>query len=117
MATWTKAQTASRALEAARILAAGEAASAEDQARAEEIVQSVYEMLRDRGYAPFSVEAIPEWAQLQLRDIVAYKMSGPWDITGESLAGLQMKSREAERELVEQIAGYVHQLPAVALYF
>jgi hypothetical protein len=117
MADWTKTDAANRALEAIGVLATGQAPRAEDTVRAEEIVQSTYEILRAKGLAPFPITAIPEWSQPMIRDIIGYRLAGPFGLMGQSYVEWRARAREAEIDLTEQCAGYVHPVPAKGIYF
>jgi hypothetical protein len=71
MATWTAETLRNRALEHIGIKPAGQAARAEDASLVDDAVTAAHAQLRSRGLAPYPTSAIPEWAQIPLRDYVA----------------------------------------------
>jgi len=71
VANLTKSELADRVLEYLGVKPAGQAASVQDSSRVQELVDSAHSRLRAEGLAPFAVSAIPEWAQVPLRDFVA----------------------------------------------
>jgi len=117
MADWTKTQLADKTLEYLGVKAAGQSASAEDNALAQEVAQSVYEQLRKTGLAPFAISAVPEWAQMQLKKIIAADLCGNFGISGQRRVEYMQDKMAGIRELAVQCAGYKHPIPVRAKYF
>ena len=116
MSTLTKAQLATWVLKHLAVLAAGESADAADSADVETAIDAVHSELRKEGLVPFATSAIPEWAQIPLRDFVALEV-------GPAFGRLQMSSQQRDAEerklrarLARQVAGF-KQMPVRADYF
>ena len=104
MATLTRVQIADRALEALNVKAAGNSAVAEDGNLATEKTDAVYARLRREGLAPFSLSAVPEWAQTQLVNLVASDMAPSFGVSAETLMGLGINAMMARKELALQVS-------------
>lgn len=52
-----------------------ESDSAGDAIETEAVIRSVFDELRGDNLAPFDLTAIPEWAQIPMRDIVSFDMA------------------------------------------
>lgn len=88
MATITRAQLIERVLQNLGVLAAGQTPSAEDSFATGEAIDSVYARLQRDEKAPFTLSAIPEWAQPSLRDVVSYELKDVFGISGERLQSI-----------------------------
>jgi hypothetical protein len=112
-----KAALRNRVLEHLGVLAAGETAATADQTWVDEAVDAAHERLRRMGYAPFATSAIPSWAQIPLRDIVANDCAPSYGLTGQRLLEMRQAAGVAEKELARQVAGYRHSIPIKGSYF
>lgn len=117
MATLTRAQMITRVLEATGIVAAGQTPQTADSTLVGELVDSCYDRLRKLELAPYAIATIPEWAQVPLRDYVAYDVAAAFGIVGPELESLMMRRQAAERTMYKQCAGYKHPLRVKADYF
>jgi hypothetical protein len=117
MANLTKAALRNRVLEHLGVLAAGETAAAADQTLVEEAIDAAHERLRKFGLAPFATSAIPSWAQIQLRDVVAGDVAQAYGMSGQRLIEFKQGAAEAERELARQVAGFKHPTAVKAKYY
>jgi hypothetical protein len=113
MATLTKAELRNRVLEHLGIKPAGQSASAEDAVLVDEAIDAAHDRLNKFGLVPFATSAIPEWAQVPLRDYVAGDVGRSFGF-GDSLKQQQML---AESELRRQVAGFRHPIPIRVDYF
>lgn len=113
MATLTKSELRDRVMHHLGVLAVGQSASAEDAALVEEAIDAAHAMLRKFGLAPFATSAVPEWAQVPMRDYVAGAVGKSFGFGDAFAQGAAI----AERELARQASGYKHALPVVAEYF
>lgn len=75
MATMTAAEIRDMALEHIGVKAAGQSASAEDASLTEKVITAVVSRFARDGLITFAESAVPEWAQLALRDLVAFEIS------------------------------------------
>lgn len=117
MADLTKAQLAARVLEHLGVKSAAVSARAEDSAFVEEAIDAAHSRLRKYGLVPFATSAIPDWAQIQLRDYVAGDVAQAFGLGGARLGEFKGAADAAERELQRQVSGYRHPMPIVADYF
>lgn len=78
-----------RVLENVGVLAAGQEAAPEDAIRVEEVIRAVFEELRTEDLARFELTAIPEWAQIPVRDIVSNDVSHIYKLSPQRTAELQ----------------------------
>lgn len=76
MATWNKATLANKTLEYIGVKPAGQAASGEHVNLVQEFIDSAYDSFQEQGIAPYSIEAIPEWAQIPWMKYLAVEV-GP----------------------------------------
>lgn len=113
MATLTKAQLRDLVLEHIGVKAAGQSASAEDAAAVETAIDAAHAQLRKFGLVPFATSAIPEWAQIPLRDYVAGDIGHSFGFGDAFKPGQTL----AERELARQVSGYRHPLKIRTEYF
>lgn len=104
MAAWTKAQLRDRILQRLGVLASGQAATPEDATLAEDTIDSVHNELRKLGLVPFLTSAVPDWAKMPLRDIVARDLVGEFGVTGERLGEIVAGEALGRRRLHEQMA-------------
>lgn len=116
MATLTKAQLATLVLKHLNVLAAGESANAADAEDVATAIDAVHAELRKEGLVPFALTAVPEWAQLPLRDFVALEV-------GPQFGRMQMSSQQRDQEqrkirarLARQLSGF-KQMPVRADYY
>lgn len=97
MATMTAAEIRDLVLEHIGVKAAGQAVSAEDASLTEKAITAVVSSLKRDGLATFPETAVPEWAQLPLRDIVAFEVSPsfgrPQNISAERRARTALASQ------------------------
>jgi hypothetical protein len=116
VATLTKAQLAGRILEHIGVKAAGEGADAADSAVVEEAIDSAHDRLNKFGLVPFATSAIPEWAQIPLRDYVAGDVA---QLFGLAARIVEFKSAQAlaERDLARQVSGFRHNVRIKPEYF
>ena len=117
MADLTKAALGVRVLEHLLVLAAGETAATVDTTWVAEAIDAAHDRLRKLGYVPFPTSAIPSWAQISLRDIVAADMAPSYGISGQRLLGLTSAAKRGETELARQTAGFKHNVPITPSYF
>ncbi len=113
----TIAEIADRTLEHLGIKAAGQNASAEDVLRVKEIVTSVLSKLRYENMAPFDVTAIPEYAQLAIRDISAAECANLYGLSGERLQIIMQGREMARLDLSRQTAAKKSALPVRPYWF
>jgi hypothetical protein len=112
-----KAALRNRVLEHLGVLAAGETAASADQTWVDEAIDAVHERLRKFGLAPFATSAIPSWAQIPLRDVVAGDVAQSYGMSGQRLLEFKQGAAAAERELARQVAGFKHAIRVKAEYF
>jgi hypothetical protein len=117
VADLSKAALGVRVLEHLGVLAAGETAASADTTWVAEAIDAAHERLRRYGVVPFATSAIPSWAQIGLRDVVAGDMAQSYGVTGQRLAEFKVAGKEAEKELGRQVAGYRHKTPIKARYY
>jgi hypothetical protein len=118
MADITKANLRDMILKHLGVLGVGQTANADDSALVESAIDSAYDRLNKRGFVPFSVELIPAWAQIPLRDYVAIDLSPSF---GREVArlpdGTSPIQNQAIIELHAQVAGYKHRRSVRATYY
>jgi hypothetical protein len=112
-----KAALRNRVLEHLGVLAAGETAATVDQAWVDEAIDAAHDRLRKFGLVPFATSAIPSWAQIPLRDIVAGDVASSYGMSGQRLMEFKQGAVVGERELARQVAGFKHPLRVAAEYF
>lgn len=117
MADITEANLSDRVLQHLGILAAGATAASADTTLVEEEIQATWSRLRKFGLAPFALSAIPDWAQQQLCDLVAYECAPKYGITGQRFLELAERARVAEFDLNRQLSGFKHKRRTHAEYF
>lgn len=117
MADIAKAALRNRVLEHLGVLAAGETPATVDQAWVDEAVDAAHERLRKFGLVPFETSAVPAWAQIHLRDVVAADVAQSYGISGQRLLEFKQGAIDAERELGRQVAGFRHPIPIELDYF
>ena len=110
MADIAKAALRNRVLEHLGVLAAGATAATADQTLVDEEIDASHARLRKFGVVPFPTSAIPDWAQQQMCDYVAYKCAPKYGVSGQRLVELAMRAKEAEFDLARQVSGYRHNL-------
>lgn len=103
MADLTKAALRNRVLQHIGFLAAGQSPSAEDAALVEEAIDASWAELRKLGLAPFPTSAIPDWAQVGLRDhaaaVVKPSFRIPVDVEAEQRAAVtRLETQVARRK-------------------
>ena len=106
MADWTRAILIDRALEHIGVLAIGGTVASNDSTRAGEVIDSAHERLRKLGYAPFATSAIPPWAQMHFRDVVAGDLAMTYGISGQRLVEFKLAAQRAEFDLQRQVSGH-----------
>lgn len=106
MAAIAKAALRNRVLEHLGIIGAGETAATADQTLVDEAIDATHSRLRKFGLAPFPTSAVPEWAQIHLRDAVASDVAQIYGMSGQRLMEFKSAGQVAERELSRQVAGY-----------
>jgi hypothetical protein len=112
-----KAALRNRVLEHLGVLAAGETAATADQTLVDEVIDAAHSRLRKFGLVPFPTSAIPDWAQVQLRDVVAGEVAQSYGMSGQRLMEFRSTAQRAEYELARQVAGYKHNVPVRGRYF
>lgn len=117
MATWTKAVLARRVLEELGVVGEGQAPSAEQLLRTEEIIDSVYQRLRPKHLCPFSTAAVPEWAQVPLRDVVAAKVAPRFGYTGGRLQERVSLAKIGMMDLADGAAGKEPPVPLRSKFY
>jgi hypothetical protein len=117
MANLTRAEIADRALEALGAKAAGQDSSAEDANRAGEAFDTVYEMLRKEGLAPFASTATPSWAQSAVIHLVAQELIPTFGTSGERKADIAGLAQKGKVDLHTQVAASKPPLRITAEYF
>lgn len=117
MAAIAKAALRNRILEHLGVLAAGETAATVDQTWVDEAIDAAHERLRKFGLVPFATSAIPSWAQIPLRDVVAGDVAQSYGMSAQRLLEFKQAAIVGERELARQVAGMKHPLRVKAEYF
>ena len=117
MADLTKAALGARVLEHLGVLAAGETAATVDTTWVAEAIDAAHDRLRKLGYVPFATSAIPSWAQIPLRDIVAGDMAQSYGMSAQRLLEFRQGARQGEIELARQVAGFRHNVSITPKYF
>lgn len=117
MADITKATLRRKVLEHLIVIAAGETPATADQTLVDDAIDAAHERLRKFGLAPFETSAIPSWAQMQLRDIVAADVAQTFGKSGQTLIEYKAAAEIGERELARQLAGHKHPIPIEVEYF
>ena len=117
MADIAKAALRNRVLEHLGVLATGEAADLVDADLVDEAIEAVHARLRKLGLAPFSTTAVPPWAQISLRDIVAGDIAQSYGMSGQRLLEFKTGAEVGETELRRQVAGYRHSISITPDYF
>lgn len=105
MATWTKSTLAARVLEDLGVVGEGQSATGEQSNRVQEVIDSVYRRLRPKHLCPFALTAIPEWAQVPLRDVVAWKAAPRFGYAGARLQERMVAGRQGMIDLADGAAG------------
>ncbi len=108
MADIAKAALRSRVLEHLGIIAAGATPASADQTLVDEEIDASHSRLRKFGLVTFPTSAIPDWAQQQLCDYVAYYVAPKYGISGQRLIELSARATKAEFDLARQVSGYKH---------
>jgi hypothetical protein len=117
MATLTKAQLSARVLEHLGVKSAANAANGHDDATVQEAIDAAHAKLRRFGLAPFATSAIPEWAQIPLRDYVTGDVAQGFGMSGQRLMEFKAAAQAAERELYRQTSGTRQPMPIVPDWF
>lgn len=87
------------------VLASGQSASQADKDLLGIATDAAHARLDKPGLVPFNTDDIPEWAQIQLRDIVAADVAQTFGVTGQRLVEYRQASDVAEMSLSKQVAG------------
>lgn len=117
MADISKAAMRDRILHHLGVLAAGETPAAVDQTLVEEAIDAAHDRLRKLGYVPFAASAIPSWAQIPFRDVVAGDVAQTYGMSGQRLLEFKQSAGAGEGELARQTALYRHNVPIEAEFF
>ncbi len=117
MADIAKAALRNRVLQHLGVLAAGETAATVDQELVDEAIDAAHDRLRKLGYAPFAVGAVPSWAQVPLRDIVAGDIAPSYGMSGQRLMEFKESARRGEIDLARQVAGFRHNVSIITKYY
>jgi hypothetical protein len=117
MASIAKDALAVRVLEHLNVLAAGATPADADQTLVEEYIDAAWSRLRALGYAPFLLDEIPEWAQLQMCAIVAHDVAPKFGVTGQREIELRSAADRAEFDLNRQVSGKKHKRRVRQEYF
>ncbi len=117
MADMTKADLRSQVLYHLGVLAAGESATADDADVVDKAIDSVHEMLMARMRVDFLTSAIPEYAQIPLRDMVAFRVGRVFGKNGNRMQELRIDSQLALNELTGQLRYPKGQAVTEAEYF
>lgn len=89
-------------LEQLLVVAAGEVASDADKTIVEKEIDRAWLRLSNNGVAPFDVDAIPDEAQTQMRDYVAFYCGPKFGVSGPRLGELKALSDDAKQQLAQQ---------------
>ena len=92
-----------KVLEHLGVVALGETLSADDAKIIDEAAYGVHAALQGRNIAPFALDDIPIWAQLPLRDAVAFEVAHTFGIEPERRAELGMLQQRAIHSLRAQV--------------
>ena len=117
MATLTKAQLRNRVLQHLGVLGSGQTARADDADVVDEAIDAAHARLRKPGLVPFATSAVPEWAQVPLRDYVAGDVAQLFGYGAERIGEFKAGQRAGEAELARQVAGFRHKVPIRGTYF
>ena len=117
MADLTKAEMSIRILENLGIKPSGQSANAEDDIRTQEAIDSAHARLDKERKVPFALSAIPDWAQIPLRDYVSFDLMGQFGIVGERAQLILAARREAELQFNKQLASTVKANPTRPFWF
>lgn len=117
MADIAKAALRNRVLEHLSVIAAGQTPATADQTLVDEAIDAAWSRLSAIGnnLVPFPTSAIPDWAQKQLRDIVAYDVAPAYG--RQDLPMLAESARRAEFDLGRQLSGRQQPRTARREYF
>lgn len=99
------------------MVGAGQAVASEDQSLVDEAIDAGHARLRKFGLVPFALSAIPEWAQVPLRDYVAGDVAQSYGFGGPRLGEFKSAQRMAERDLARQVSGFRHPIRIKTDYF
>jgi len=99
MASWTSSDLRNAALRYLNVVHKNQTPSAEDAALVDEIWVSEHPRLVQRGLAPYTIDAIPEWAQEPLRKLVASKAAPSFGFSGSRLLSKQNEGRAGEQAI------------------
>ena len=118
MASIAKDALAVRVLERLSVIAAGATPADADQALVEGYIDATHSGLRaPKNLVPFTLDDIPEWAQIPLCSIVAFNVTPEYGVTGLRKAELEKESKEGKLELSRQVAGRKHKRRVRQEYF
>jgi hypothetical protein len=117
MADIAKADLRNRVLMHLGVLAAGEAPADDDATLVEEAIDAAHSRLRKFGLVPFATSAVPDWAQIALRNIVAADVATTFGKTGQQLMEFKQAAAAGGLDLARQVAGYRHNVPIKGVYF
>jgi hypothetical protein len=117
MADIAKAALRNRVLEHLNIVAAGATPATSDQTLVDEAIDAAWSRDRRFGTVPFPTSAIPDWAQKQMRAIVAFDVAPAYGITGQRFLELRAEAERAEFDLSRQVSGFKHKRTPRRLFF
>ena len=118
MADITRVELIDMVLQHLVVLGVGQTASAEDADFVGRAIDSAHDRLNKFGLVPFTLVAIPAWAQIPMRDIVAIDVSPSFGREVQRLPGGSSPIQEqAKAELARQVAGYRHDRRTRATYY
>lgn len=117
MANVTRAELIDRVLEVLGVKAAEQAANASDAKAVGEVVDSLHARLRGEDLVPFETTAIPEWAQIPFRDLVAYEAHSLFGITGAQQQTIAQLARRGREEMVKARLGGRLPLPSQGYFY
>jgi hypothetical protein len=104
MATMTKSEIADLVLESLGVKAFGQNATTEDSTLVQKAIDTAHDQLRKRRVAPYELSAVPEWAQIPLRDYVSADLVTVYGISGERMQLLLSSKLRALSEMAMQAA-------------
>jgi len=117
MAALTKAELRNRVLQHLGVLGSGQSAQAADAALVDEAIDAAHSTLSKQALVPFAISAVPEWAQVPLRDYVAGDVAQSFGYTGARFVELKSGQSAGERALSKQVAGFNHNVRTSPEFF
>ena len=117
MATMSKSEVADLTLENLGVKPIGQSAASEDSTLAQKVLDTIHDQLQKRRLAPFEMTAVPEYAQIPLRDLASAELAGSYGLAGERLSLIVQNRQRALAELAAQVSTGVRLPQSKTRYF